>query len=96
MNLKFLTRQAVLATLAEHDAAGEVTFLEQHGFDSGEYFLAYEGKRYASKAIAGVAHEYAAGEPLPAAAFSGGANTVQPALERLGFEIVRVARRNPA
>lgn len=91
-----MSRQSVLAALAEHDDAGEVAFLEQHGFDSGEYFLVHEGKRYASKAVAGVAHGYATGEPLSAAAFSGGADTVQPALERLGFEVVRVARRNPA
>ena len=43
-----MTRQSVLAALAEHDDAGEVVFLEQHGFDSGEYFLVHEGKRYAS------------------------------------------------
>jgi hypothetical protein len=96
VSLKDLTRQSVLAALAEHDEAGDVAFLEQHGFDSGEYFLVHEGKRYASKAVAGVAHGYATGEPLSAAAFSGGAHTVQPALERLGFEVVRVARRNPA
>ena len=94
MSLKDLTRQSVLAALAEHDAAGDVAFLEQHGFESGEYFLVHEGKHYPSKAVAGVAHGFATGEPLSAAAFSGGADTVQPALERLGFEVVRVTRRN--
>lgn len=96
VSLKDLTRESVLAALAEHDEAGDVAFLEQHGFEPGEYFLVHKGKRYASKAVAGVAHRYATGEPLSAAAFSGGADTVQPALERLGFEVVRVARRNPA
>jgi hypothetical protein len=95
VSLKDLNRQSVLAALAEHDEVGEVAFLEQHGFNSGEYFLVHQGKRYASKAVAGVAHGYATGEALSAAAFSGGADTVQPVLERLGFEVVRVARRNP-
>lgn len=85
----------MLAALAEHDDVGEVAFLERHGFDSGEYFLVHGGKHYASKAVAGVAHEYATGAPLSPAEFSGGAATVQPVLERLGFEAVRIARRNP-
>lgn len=94
--LSDLTRQSVLDAIAEHDRVGADAFLTQHGFDSGEYFLLHQGQQYASKAIAGVAHGYATGAPLAAAAFSGGADTVQPALERLGFQVTRVPRRNPA
>lgn len=96
MSLADLTRQSVLDAIAEHDRRGQDEFLAEHGFESGEYFVIHGGRRYASKAIAGVAHGYATGTLLSTAQFSGGADTVQPALARLGFEVARVPRRNPA
>jgi 5-methylcytosine-specific restriction protein A len=87
VTLKDLTRRAVLAAMGECDQVGRDTFLAEHGFHPGEYLVIHEGRPYDSKAIAGVAHGYATGDPLPARKFSGGAATVQPALEKLGFQV---------
>ncbi|KAA2211227.1 HNH endonuclease [Pseudoroseomonas oryzae] len=53
------------------------------------YHLTYEGLTYPSKAIVGVAFRYQnpSAAALKASEFSGGAATVQRALERLGFEV---------
>ena len=44
--------------LAEYDRLGQTVFLDRHG--SGEapryYYLAFNGRRYDSKAVVGVAH----------------------------------------
>jgi hypothetical protein len=51
--------------------------------------LLFDGREYDSKAIAGVAHRFIApgAEPLTAAEFSGGRDTVKKTLERLGFVV---------
>ncbi|GAA1918882.1 hypothetical protein GCM10009837_50110 [Streptomyces durmitorensis] len=51
------------------------------------YELVLEGDRFDSKAIAGVAHLYSAGNLLSADDFSGGANTVARRLRALGFTV---------
>ena len=58
MSLTELTsRAAVLAALHEFDERGRELFLSRYGFNHARsYFLEYEGSRYDSKAIAGVAH----------------------------------------
>ena len=58
MSLTELTsRAAVLAALREFDERGRELFLSRYGFNHARsYFLEYEGSRYDSKAIAGVAH----------------------------------------
>jgi hypothetical protein len=85
------SRQAVLDAIAEYDRIGRPAFLEKYGFrESREYRLAYDNLLYDSKAIVGVAHGYQfpkAG-PLQYKDFSGGAATVKPLLERLGFSVV--------
>ena len=84
MSSKFkdLTRDQVLAAIAEHDRHGKAVFLATHGFgDSRRYKLVHEGREYPSKAILGVA----AG--LTAREFSGGAAHACKVLRRLGFEI---------
>ena len=48
---------AVLKALAEYDQLGKDAFLARYGYGpSRTYFLIHDGKRYDSKAIAGVAH----------------------------------------
>src|SRR5215217_4093993 len=90
MSLADLTRASVLAAIEEHDRFGRDEFLRQYGFGPArDYRLLYEGRSYDSKAIAGVAHRFTApgAEPLRAADFSGGRDTVKRTLERLGFVI---------
>jgi 5-methylcytosine-specific restriction protein A len=54
----------------------------------------FEGREYDSKAIAGVAHRHISpgAEPLSAAEFSAGRDTVKRTLERLGFVVTDSAR----
>jgi 5-methylcytosine-specific restriction protein A len=96
MSLGDLTsRDAVLRAVAECDRLGRDAFLDKYGFGRARsYFLDYNGRRYDSKAIAGVAYGYQfpADGPLKASQFSGGNNTVKAKLEALGFE-VRVLSR---
>ena len=96
MTLKDLTRRAVLDAIAEYDRVGREQFLAERGFGQGEYLLTHDGRRYDSKAVAGVAHQYATGTPLRAQDFSGGAASVKPALERLGFQVVHVPKQEHA
>ena len=88
------SRDAVLRAIAEYDLLGGDAFRSEHGFGPARsYFLVHDGRRYDSKAIAGVAHGYQHPElgALGAADFSGGDATVRPVLERLGFVIVDTA-----
>jgi len=91
MGLSDLTDpRAVKRAIAESESLGRDEFLAKHGFARArDYFLVFEGKRYDSKAIAGVAHAYQHGSPLTAAVFSGGDRTVANQLEKLGFEVTR-------
>ncbi|MEZ0077513.1 HNH endonuclease [Planotetraspora sp. GP83] len=88
MGLSDLRHEMVLAALEEHDELGRDAFLDQYGYrPARDYFLIHEGRRYDSKAIAGVAHRGVTGRPLRAAEFSGGNITVARALSRLGFTV---------
>ena len=93
MSLSNLTRDAVLAAIAEHDRVGRDAFLNRYGFaPARDYVLVIDGREYDSKAIAGAAHGYLGqrSEPLPAKAFSGGRKTVARTLSRLGFVVRNV------
>jgi 5-methylcytosine-specific restriction protein A len=90
MPLGDLTREAVLRAISEHDVLGRDAFLTKYGYrPARSYFIVHEGRRYDSKAIAGVAHGYLSkpSAPLRAAQFSGGEKTVARRLEKLGFEV---------
>lgn len=89
MALTDITREAVLAAIAEFDRLGRDAFLEKYGFDSSRrYWLRYEGARYDSKAIAGAAHGHLPGRsPLAAKEFSGGIGHAVTVLQRLGFDV---------
>jgi 5-methylcytosine-specific restriction protein A len=90
---------AVVQAIQEADALGRERFLDKYGFGhSRVYFLEYEGRLYDSKAIVGAAlhRQHPAAEPLSAADFSGGEQTVQRKLEQLGFTVVVAPKaRNP-
>jgi Domain of unknown function (DUF3883) len=84
-----ITREAVLAAIAEYDQLGQEEFLHRYGFDRArQYILVHSGKRYDSKAIVGVAHGFLPGKAtLAADEFSGGRATVGQLLTRLGFHV---------
>ena len=91
MPLAELTREAILKAISECDELGHDVFLAKYGYRPARlYSLLHGGRRYPSKAIAGVAHGYvsAGSAPLRAAEFSGGERTVARALAGLDFEIV--------
>ncbi|EXG82031.1 hypothetical protein [Cryptosporangium arvum] len=88
MSLADVDGAAVRKAIAEHDEIGQTEFLRRHGFRPAlRYQVLHDGRRYDSKAILGVAHQYATGAPLAAAQFSGGEATVVRRLEQLGFTI---------
>src|SRR5262245_24980034 len=87
-------RDSVLRAVREFDRLGKEEFLSKYGYrPAKEYFLLHEGRRYDSKAIAGVAigYQFPAEGPLRADSFSGGEATVKRKLEQLGFEVIYLA-----
>jgi hypothetical protein len=85
--------RAVLHALREFDRLGRDQFLSVHGFRAARgYFLRHEGRRYDSKAIAGVAVGYQHGRALGPGDFSGGEQTVWRTFRRLGFDIEHPGR----
>jgi 5-methylcytosine-specific restriction enzyme A len=89
MALRDISREAVLAAIAEYDLVGQEAFLSRYGFDHARlYTLVHDGKLYDSKAIVGAAHGFLPGErPLAAGQFSGGEATVGRLLRGLGFAV---------
>ncbi|UJW35100.1 HNH endonuclease [Saccharothrix sp. AJ9571] len=94
MSITDVTREAVVAAIAEHDRLGVDEFRKRHKFGQAwVYILLHDGREYDSKAIVGVAHGYLPGRsPLAASDFSGGQNTVVQVLERLGFTVRKSER----
>src|SRR5436309_11029981 len=80
-----LTRDHVLLALSDLDLGLEHPFGEPT-----KYELIHAGKRYAPKAVIGLAHRHAFGTILPADRFSGGEAPGQAnyVLRRLGFAVV--------
>lgn len=89
MSLADLTDPAaVLAAMDECDRLGRAAFLDRYAFGAArDYFLEYNGRRYDSKAIAGVAHRHEFGIALRSSEFTGGKNTVARKLNELGFVV---------
>lgn len=94
MGIKQLTdRNAVLEAIKIFDQLGREGFLVRYGFGKAtKYFLIYNGRRYDSKAISGVAYgfQYPEHGPLSRSEFHGGENKVVLCLERMGFEVSRL------
>lgn len=94
-SLKELTDAlAVEAAMREYDGLGEEEFLRRYGFGPArDYVLVHDGRRYPSKAIAGVAFgiQHPDSGPLKATEFAGGREVTMPALERLGFVVLSPA-----
>jgi hypothetical protein len=81
-----LTQEHVLRTLADLDAGIDHPF----GLPTG-YELVHQGKRYAPKAVVGLACRYSIGRTLQPDEFSGGEAPGQAnfVLRKLGFTVVR-------
>ena len=85
--------------MAEYDELGRDAFLARYGYGPARsYFVVHDGKRYDSKALAGVAvgKQFPASGPLAATEFSGGEATVKAKLEELGFEVAGPSDFNSA
>ena len=96
MALGDLTEDAVQSAMQEYDQLGDDAFLAKYGFaDAKLYWITYNGKRYPSKAIAGVAHRFIDGNQLlPSSSFTGGEGSVVRKLRQLGF-VIETPERNP-
>lgn len=96
MTLADITKEAVDSAILEYDQLGDDAFLAYYGFAPAKrYWLELSGKRYPSKAIAGVAHKYIdGGQLLPSASFTGGEASVGRKLRQLGF-VINAPERNP-
>jgi len=88
-----LSYDAVLAAIKEFDELGRHRFLTVYGYGKATKFaLVHDGKLYDPKAIVGVAHRYSPlGRPLANSELSGGTDHANPALERLGFTVIKGA-----
>lgn len=95
MSLSSLTKESVVLAMKEFDELGSEVFLHKYGFKKAKkYWLLFEGIKYPSKAIAGVAHGYATGSILYGSSFTGGEASVGRRLRALGFEVY-VEPNNP-
>ncbi len=81
-----VTRQHVLAALAEHDARGAEEFLAVYGFEPSTGTLTHEGRTYDARAILGVAHKFATGRLARQEEFHGELQATG-LLSRRGFEV---------
>jgi hypothetical protein len=94
MRLSGVTAESVRTAIAECDRLGREAFRRQYGYRAAlEYELEYEGRRYDSKAIVGVAYRHATGQ-IPDS-FTGGEQTVVKRLGQLGFKVARLSVVSP-
>lgn len=88
VDFKKVDRDHVLRALSEYDRRGADDFLSHHGFESArDYVLIYEKREYDSRAVLGVAHQYAVGLPARAEDFSDGEEGAAQVLESLDFQV---------
>jgi len=87
-----LTQDHVLRTLADLDAGIAHPFGQPTGYE-----LVHQGKRYAPKAVVGLACRYSVGRTLQPEEFSGGEAPGQAnfVLRKLGFTVVRKGEEAP-
>ncbi|WP_265521189.1 hypothetical protein [Oerskovia flava] len=83
-----VTRQHILAAIAEYDDRGAENFLGVYGFDpSTGYPLVHEGRTYDATAVLGVAHRFATGRVATAEEFAGGVQAAATILRKRGFDV---------
>ncbi len=92
-----VTRQHILAAIAEHDDRGRESFLGVYGFTpSPGRTLVHEGRTYDATAILGVAHRYATGRLATPDELEGGKVAVATILSKRGFEATGATADAPA
>ena len=87
--VKPVSRDSVLAAIAEFEAGDRDEVLQRHGYRRAlDYVVVHNGREYDSKALYGIAYglEYPDEEPIRNRGLSGG-GTVVRRLRDLGFEI---------
>jgi hypothetical protein len=90
-----VARADVIRAMEEYDRLGQDRFLTEHGFGRATaYLLIYQQRSYDSKAILGVAHKFATGQPIGPHDFNGGTYGAAKVLRKLGFEVRNA--RDPA
>jgi hypothetical protein len=95
MSLKDITSASVKDAINEFDRLARAAFLKKYGFGRArEFYLAYEGRFYDSKAIAGAAHGFARSKPLEPNEFSGGEAAAAGRLRALGFIVLKIAPKD--
>lgn len=78
----------VVSALEEYDKLGRDDFLARYGFGRAhDYVLWHDGRTYDSKAILGVARQYASGTAATSEQFSGGRTGAARLLTDLGFYV---------
>lgn len=90
--------KAVMRAIREARALGREPFRTKYEFGKSKAFFVYhDGEFYDSKPIAAAAYgfQYPERGPLAWNDFNGGAATVEPKLESLGFKIVRTDGDRP-
>jgi hypothetical protein len=86
-----VARADVVRAMEEYDWLGQERFLTEHGFGRATaYLLIYRQRSYDSKAILGVAYEFATGLRIGPYDFSGGMYGAARVLRKLGFEVRNV------
>lgn len=94
---KLTDHAAVIEAIRRFDLIGRKEFLAQNGYGrSTKFLLVYGGRRYDSKAIAGVAFgiQHPGAAPIRGRDFSGGDETVVPVLAGLGFEVIGTSEQS--
>ena len=84
-----LTREHVLRTISDLDAGAEHSFGTPTGYE-----MIHNGRRYAPKAVIGLACRYSIGRTLLPEEFSGGEGPGQAnfVLRQLGFSVVKIVK----
>ncbi|MFE6615207.1 YDG/SRA domain-containing protein [Amycolatopsis sp. NPDC057786] len=91
MGLKDISREAVLAAIAEHDDVGAERFRYLHGVTrASRYVVMHEGADYDAKALVVSAHRSAVGAELSVADFGAAEEKLIACVGRLGFEFRNV------
>ena len=82
-----VTRQHILAAIAEYDDRGAENFLGVYGFTrSIRETLEHDGREYDAKAVLGVAHRHATGRAATADELASGKVDAVTILRKHGFE----------
>jgi len=81
---------AIFQAIYDYDELGEEQFLSQHEFRGPfEVIVEYEGRRYPSRPIIGVAYQIASGEPLDRDNYDGAKKAALKYLVPIGFRLIK-------